>query len=192
MTLQPLRSKDATKSPKWRLWNSQDSLEKAVQRRQILGVSGKDPQHSCVCHFPGTYQCEAAGCKEGLTELVRNQSGDARAKRHLQNTTNKFFNGIFLFYNKSTFIKVIKQQLINFKHKTQVLSQAAHLLYITVLPECGVSQTRNSVFAWIRKKMYNIELSCGDLVSFQSGKWNMSCYLVLPFPYCDHSGAAFC
>lgn len=72
-------------------------------------MAGKDPRYSDVCHFPGTYQREAAGHKEGLTELLRNQAGDARAKRDLQNATNNFFNGIFLFYNKSTFIKVIKQ-----------------------------------------------------------------------------------
>lgn len=86
-----------------------------MQRRQILGVTGKDPQYSYACHFPGTCQFEAAG----LTELVRNQAGDARAKRDLQNTTNNFFNGIFLFYNKSTFIKAIKQYLLYFKHRTK-------------------------------------------------------------------------
>lgn len=64
----PHCSKDAPVSPNWRLWNSQASLGEAVQRRQVRGVSGKGPQHSCVCHFSGTSQCEAAGHKKGLTQ----------------------------------------------------------------------------------------------------------------------------
>lgn len=121
-------------SPKWRQWNS---LGKAVQRRQILGVSAKDPQ--CLS-LPWDIPMWGCWAKKGLTELVRNQAGDARVKRDLQSTANNLINGIFLFYNKSTFIKAIKNDSwFILRTEWKSLSYATHLLYIIVIPKCRLS-----------------------------------------------------
>lgn len=50
-------------------------------------------------------------------------------------------------------------------------------LYIIVLSECGLSViAKKQCLCLDQEKMYNIQLSSADLVCFQPGKQNISCY----------------